>query len=72
MKEDDDKVTTLSTITSLDLHPDKVLEAAIGKLSDVVILGYDKEGDEYFASSMGDNQESLWIAERFKKMLMED
>lgn len=58
-------------ITYLDTDPDRALEAAIGKLDGVVIVGFTKDGDEYFASSYADGGNTLWLLERFKKMLME-
>lgn len=64
-------VVDLPVITTLDCAPDKVLSAAMGELESVVIIGYDKEGDEYFASSIADGGTSLWLMERFKKMLLE-
>lgn len=44
-------VVRFTGITKLDIHADHVLESAIGKLEGVVVLGYDKDGQEYFASS---------------------
>jgi len=37
----------------------------------VVIMGWDKDGEEYFASSYADGGTVLWLAERMKKLLME-
>lgn len=64
-------VVRLNNITRLDLDADVVLEAAIGKLTGVVIMGYDKEGKRYFASSYADGGEVLWLAEKMKRDLME-
>lgn len=59
-------------ITSLDLPAERVLTAALeAELTDVVIAGYDKDGDEYFASSVADGGSTLWLIERLKKMLLE-
>lgn len=41
-------------ITKLDLPADRVLEQAIEKLDGVIILGFDKEGQFYGASSYAD------------------
>jgi len=65
------KVVNIGCITRLDLPPDRLLEHAIGKLEGVVILGYDKEGGEYFASSYADGGDVLWLLERLKKQLLE-
>ena len=65
------KVIPLNNITRLDLPVDQILEVAKGRLSGVVILGYDQEGDEYFASSYADGGEVLWLLERCKKKLLD-
>lgn len=58
-------------ITSLNGNPDLYLENAKGKLQGVVIMGFDKDGDEYFKSSYAGGPDVLWLMERFKKMLLE-
>lgn len=58
-------------ITTLDLDPDRVLESALGKLDGVVVVGFDKDGQEYFASSYADGGDVLWLFERAKKKLLE-
>lgn len=47
-----------------------VLEGA-KDLSCVVILGYRKDGTEYFASSTGDVPECAFLAHRYIKYLLE-
>lgn len=64
-------VEYLQTVTTLDLDPNRVLEAAVSKLKSVVIVGYDNEGDEYFASSVSDGAEVLWLLERAKHKLLQ-
>ena len=64
-------VVDLPVITSLDLDPDRVLQKALGEVESVVILGYDKQGGEYFASSVADGGTVLWLLERMKKELLE-
>jgi hypothetical protein len=64
------KVVNLNNVTRLDLPPDRVLESAVGKLEGVVILGYDKDGEEYFASSYADGADVLWLMERAKLDLL--
>jgi hypothetical protein len=54
----------------LDVPPDRVLEQARGKLKSVVLIGYGLEGEEYFASSIADGAEALWLIERAKLMLL--
>jgi hypothetical protein len=65
------EVVTFTGITKLDLPPDRILESAVGALDAVVVLGYDKEGKEYFASSYADGGDVLWLMERLKKKLLE-
>ena len=64
-------VINLSCITNLDLPADRILEAVAGKLNKVVLMGYDKDGKEYFASSIADGADVVWLAERMKKQLLE-
>jgi len=63
------EVVELGGVTRLDLPPDRVLEKAKGKLTGVVIIGYDEDGDEYFASSYADGGTVLWLMERAKLRL---
>lgn len=53
-------------------NPDLVLEQAQGLLSDVLIIGYDKDGDFFAASSerFADGGELLWVIEVLKAKLM--
>ena len=67
----DDKVINLPCITRLDLPCDKLLEEAIGQMDEVVIIGFDKDGDYYFASSKADGSNVLWHLEMAKKHLLE-
>lgn len=55
----------------IDLLPDKVLNGALGKLESVVIMGWDKDGELYFASSKADGGDILWLMEKAKKLLLE-
>lgn len=64
-------VIRLPCVTSLDLDPDVILEGAAGKLKTIVILGYDHDGAEYFASSVADGGTVMWLMERCKKALLE-
>jgi hypothetical protein len=64
-------VVRFTGITKLDSPADHVIESALGKLEGVVILGYDKDGQEYFASSYADGGDMLWLLERAKKALLE-
>lgn len=58
-------IITLSTITKLDLPPERVLQAAIdAKLSGCVIVGFREDGEEYFASSYADAGDCLYHLNR--------
>lgn len=67
-----DNVTRLNTLTKLDLSPDLVLNEAKGHLDEVVLIGTDKDGLYYFASSIADSRKSLWLVENFKLMLLSE
>ena len=64
-----DNVVQFSGVTRLPLDPDMLLKAAIGELDEVVILGFDKEGNEYFASSKAGAAEVIYACERVKHKL---
>ena len=65
------KIIHFTGITKLDLPPDQILEAAVGKMEGVVIMGWDAQGNEYFASSYADGGTVLWLLERLKKHLLD-
>jgi hypothetical protein len=65
-----ENVVDFNGITTLDLDPDRVLKAALGKLSSVLVLGEMEDGSEYFASSMSDGPNNLWLLERAKLKLL--
>lgn len=63
-------VIPFNGITRLDLDPDMVLENTKGKLEGLVICGYGKDGEEYFASTYADGGDVLWLLERMKLRLL--
>ena len=66
------EVITLGVETTADLPPDRVLESAVGKLSEVLVLGYEAEtGEPYFAGSSSERGGALLLVERFKKFLLD-
>lgn len=65
------ELVTFRGITRLDLPPERILEAAKSKLKHVVVLGYDKEDNFYFASSMADGGDVLWLIETLKLRLLQ-
>ncbi len=66
-----DNVITLGNITRLDIPPERILEQAKRECTDcVVVLGYDKDGEQYFASSVADGGTVMWILETAKMALL--
>lgn len=63
------KILPFTGITRLDLQPDQILEQAIGQLDGVVIIGFDKNGEFYGASSYADGGDALWLLELCKLKL---
>ncbi len=64
------KIIPLGNITSLDLPADRILENNIGELESVILIGYHKDGSEFFASSIADGGTVLWLLERLKLQLL--
>lgn len=59
-------------ITRLDIPVQRVLKSAReAKMSECLIIGYDKRGEFYFASSKADGGNVLWLLEVAKKKLLE-
>lgn len=68
----DDNVVSFTGITRLDGDPERILKAAMkAGLEGVVILGYDADGAEYFASSYAGGPDVLWLLERCKIALLD-
>lgn len=66
------KVIVFNGITKLDLPADRILENMIGtEIDGIVLLGYRKDGSEFFASSYADGGTALWLLERCKKKLLQ-
>lgn len=63
------KILPLNLVTRLDMPAEKVL-AAIPELEGVVIAGFTKDGEEWFASSYADGGTALWLLERCKTRLL--
>lgn len=65
-------VVNFTGITSLDIPADRVLQAAIDEgLESVIVVGYTKDGNEFFASSIAGGPDCLWLMARFQKRLLE-
>jgi hypothetical protein len=65
------EVLDFTGITKHKLDPDRVLSQALGKLGTVIVIGYDTDGDLFFASSDPDGPECLWLLEKTKKALLD-
>lgn len=68
---DKGNVVILPVITTLDLDAERVLDGAVNaKLQSCLVIGYDPDGEFYFASTMVDRGSMLWLMEVAKKELM--
>ena len=67
-----DNVIKLPVRTKLDLPPERVLDdAKDADLDGCFVIGRTKDGDLYFASSIADGGDILWLWEKAKPLLME-
>ena len=64
-------VVVLNVDSTLDIPPERVLKGALAaELTEVLIIGYRKDGTEYIASSESDGRTILWLCELAKHRLM--
>jgi hypothetical protein len=67
-----DNVTVLNVITSLPIPVERVLSEAMKAEPQIaIVIGQDKDGALYFASSEADGGTVLWWMEKAKRALME-
>jgi hypothetical protein len=66
------EIITLNMETWLDIPADRVLEGVMGKLSTVLLVGYDSDEQPYFAASTSNKGDMLLMIERLRKRLLED
>lgn len=66
----DNKIVQFPGVTVLDLPADTILDALKGVAKDIVIIGWDINGDEIFTSTSADGGEVLWHLERAKLKLL--
>jgi len=65
-------VLEFTGVTVLDTPPSKVLEhASNANLQDVVVVGWDENGNLYFNSSSSDGAEVNWLLDSAKQELLE-
>ncbi|MBA2125076.1 hypothetical protein DLM45_02395 [Hyphomicrobium methylovorum] len=64
-------VVELNCETTLDIPAERILSKALGsELNTAIVVGYDKDGDLYFASTTADGGTVLWLFEQAKIALM--
>ena len=60
-----DNVIIWNGRTKLDLPVERILQGALeADLDEVVIVGFDKDGNEYFASSVADGGQCMYHLQR--------
>jgi len=64
------KIIPFGGITKLDLDADLILENNKGEFEGLVIMGFDKDGNERFISTYADGGTVLWLLERCKNRLI--
>jgi hypothetical protein len=66
------EVIEASFVTRLDIPAERILrKAQDADLSTAVVIGWDADGDFYFASTAADGGDVLWLLELAKKKLLE-
>ena len=65
------KIIQLGGVTKLDLPVDRILEAAKGRMEGIVLIGFDKDGKVYAASSYADGGTVMWLLEACKTKMMQ-
>lgn len=58
-------VVRLNCMTTLPINPDDVLTGTAGKLDYCLLIGWDKDGNLYTASSEADMERALYVATKF-------
>jgi len=71
MNDNGGKLVYFNGVTRLDLPADRILENAPKEMQTAVVIGWDADGDFYFASSAADGADVLWLLEMAKKKLLE-
>lgn len=72
MNDNADNLVYLDIVTRHNIPAERVLKCALdAEVKDIVICGYTKDGEEYFASSLADGGDVLWLLERTKKKLLD-
>jgi hypothetical protein len=59
------EVVRLPCLTTLPLNPDEVLTANVGVFDQVLVIGFDKNGDFIAAASVADLDRLAFFAQKF-------
>jgi hypothetical protein len=66
-----DNISIFPGVTPNRYDPKITLEAAArADLQDVIVIGWDGEGELFFSASNGDGPECLWLIEKAKAALL--
>jgi hypothetical protein len=69
----DDNVVELKLLTTINLPPERILNAALeADLAALVIVGYDKNGEYYFHSSIPHGATINWLLDQCKKRIIDE
>jgi hypothetical protein len=69
----DDNVVVLDVLTTINLPPERILNAALeADLAALVIVGYDKNGEYYFHSSIPHGATINWLLDQCKKRIIDE
>lgn len=66
------EVVILDGPTTLDIPPERVLDSAQGKLKTALLMGWDHDGNFYFASSTGNLGNLFYLIECARKRLLRE
>jgi len=70
---DDNVVPLRGLITRLPIPPKRVLTGALEReLEDVVVIGWSADGDMYFATSIPDGPNVMWLLELARNNLIKE
>ena len=65
------EITQFPGITKMDIPPDRVLEAAKGRLKTCLVIGYTDDGALWTASSTSDMESAFYMMEQTRARLLE-
>ena len=65
------EVVILDVVSRLDIPVDRVLDSARNaEMTECIVIGFDANGEEFFATSVADGGDVLWHMERAKLNLL--